>query len=199
MRACSHGYWLDGLLYYRQLLHSAAYSTARTSSRVLICRCEQDMSTCNLIMMQVYMKWLTHVRHPEASRSCGCATLLMLQATFGHSHSEQLLQKRGPEVPNRCAEILDADCDFTGPIFHGFGTKFNVLDEMQVTGIKLFCHLWMWSIEIVWIRPGSFVDLVCRCEQDICPHAGLYEMAYTCTSIIIQRLAGHVHVAVPLY
>jgi len=41
----------------------------------------------------------------------------MLQATFGHSHSEQLLQKRGPEVPNRCAEILDVDCDFTGPIF----------------------------------------------------------------------------------
>ena len=50
-------------------------------------------------------------------------------------------KKRGPEVPNRRAEILDADCDFTGPIFHGFGTKFNVLDEMQVTGIKLFCHL----------------------------------------------------------
>jgi len=28
MRACSHGYCLDSLLYYRQLLHLAVYGTA---------------------------------------------------------------------------------------------------------------------------------------------------------------------------
>ena len=53
-----------------------------------------------------------------------------------HSHLEQLLQKQ--EAPNRRAEILDADCDFTGPIFHGFGTKFNVLDESFASYWKLF-------------------------------------------------------------
>ena len=76
-RACSHGYWLDGLLYCRQLLHSAAYGTVRTSSRARVCRCEQDMSTCRFIMMQVCMTWLTHVHHPEASRSRVHATLIL--------------------------------------------------------------------------------------------------------------------------
>ena len=77
-----------------------------------------------------------NLHHPEAGRSCVCVTLLMLQATFVHSHLEQLLQKQ--EASNRCTEILDVDCDFIGLIFHSFGTKFNVLDESFASYWKLF-------------------------------------------------------------